>query len=122
MIEILKNSDEEPNNEEQNTAKPCEKTEEKPKEENKNEENSTQVIFESTEENILSKLEALGGEEQKLLAEKTQLLNMEETLKQKIQAEIEIKKHRIENLKYEIPELKQRCEALAKVLNIPVQK
>jgi hypothetical protein len=47
---------------------------------------------------------------------------MEETLKQKIKDEIEIKKHKIENLKYAIPELKQRCEALAKIITIPVQK
>lgn len=116
MVEILKNPDEEP----KNTEKPCEKPEHE--EENKSEKNSTQVIFESTEENILSTLEALGEEEKKLLAEKTQLLNMEETLKQKIQDEIEIKRHRIENMKSEIPQLKQRCEGLAKVLNIPVQK
>jgi predicted RNase H-like nuclease (RuvC/YqgF family) len=77
---------------------------------------------ENTEKDYLSKLEALDGEERALLAEKAQLLNMEETLKQKIRDEIEAKKHKIENLKNEIPELKQRCEALAKVLDIPVQK
>jgi len=77
---------------------------------------------ENTEKDYLSKLEALDGEERALLAEKAQLLNMEETLKQKIRDEIEAKKHRIENLKNEIPELKQRCEALAKVLDIPIQK
>jgi predicted RNase H-like nuclease (RuvC/YqgF family) len=77
---------------------------------------------ENTEKDYLSKLEALDGEERALLAEKAQLLNMEETLKQRIRDEIEAKKHRIENLKNEIPELKQRCEALAKVLDIPVQK
>ena len=74
------------------------------------------------DETILSTLEALEGEEQSLLVEKSQLLDMEETLKQKIKDEIEIKKHKIENLKYAIPELKQRCEALAKIITIPVQK
>jgi seryl-tRNA synthetase len=77
---------------------------------------------ENTERDYLSTLEALDGEERSLLAEKSQLLNMEETLRQKIRDEIEAKKHRIENLKNEIPELKQRCEALAKVLDIPIQK
>ena len=96
--------------------------EENLKEENINEETNTQVTLETPDENILSTLETLGDEEQELLSEKSQLENMEETLKQKILDEIEVKRHRIENLKYEIPELKQRCEALAKVLNIPVQK
>ena len=49
-------------------------------------------------------------------------MDMEETLKQRIKDEIEIKKHKIETLKYEIPELKQRCKALAKILDVPVQK
>jgi predicted RNase H-like nuclease (RuvC/YqgF family) len=77
---------------------------------------------ENREENLLSVLEALGGEEQSLLQEKSQLAAMEEVLRQKIRDEIEAKKHRIEDLKNEIPELKQRCEALAKALDIPVQK
>jgi predicted RNase H-like nuclease (RuvC/YqgF family) len=117
MFDIFKKPDEEQNSEEQ-----CEIIEENYKEENQSEATNTQEPFENTEENILSTLEALEGEERLLLAEKSQLLNMEETLKQRIKDEIEIKRHRIENLKYEIPELKQRCEALAKVLNIPVQK
>lgn len=100
MLDIFKKPDEEQNNGEQNIVAPCE----------------------NTEENMLATLEALGGEERLLLAEKSQLLNMEETLRQKIIDEIEIKRHRIENLRYEIPELKQRCEALAKALDIPVQK
>jgi predicted RNase H-like nuclease (RuvC/YqgF family) len=121
MVEIIKTNEETKNNQ-QNTAKTRKILEETPKEKNTSEKPNTLVIFESTEENILSMLEALGGEEKQLLAEKTQLLNMEETLRQKIQDEIEIKRNRIENLKYEIPELRQRCETLAKVLNIPVQK
>jgi predicted RNase H-like nuclease (RuvC/YqgF family) len=122
VFDIFKKPDEEQNNGEQNTAEPCENLEENYKEENQSEEMNTQEPFENTEENALSTLEALGGEERSLLAEKSQLLNMEETLKQRIRDEIEIKRHRIENLKYEIPELKQRCEALAKALDIPVQK
>jgi predicted RNase H-like nuclease (RuvC/YqgF family) len=67
-------------------------------------------------------LEELGGEEQALLAERTQLVNMETTLRQRIREEIKIRRSKIENLKHEIPELKQRCEALARALDIPVQK
>ena len=122
MIEIFKKPEEEQKTSEQDTAEPCENQEETPKEETTIEEANPEVVMKASEENILSKLEALGGEEQDLLAEKSQLQNMEETLKQKIMDEIEVKRHRIENLKYEIPELKQRCETLAKVLNIPVQK
>jgi predicted RNase H-like nuclease (RuvC/YqgF family) len=121
MFEVFKKPDEVPNNEAQNTAEPCATPEENYKE-NQTGETNTQVPVENTEENVLSMLETLGGEERLLIAEKTQLLDMEETLKQRIKDEIEIKKHRIENLKYEIPELKQRCEALAKALDIPVQK
>jgi predicted RNase H-like nuclease (RuvC/YqgF family) len=116
VIEIFKKPEEEQKKAE-DTAEPCENREETPKEEA-----NPEVVMKASEENILSTLEALGGEEQELLSEKSQLQNMEETLKQKIMDEIEVKRHRIENLKYEIPELKQRCETLAKVLNIPVQK
>jgi predicted RNase H-like nuclease (RuvC/YqgF family) len=117
VVEIFKKPDDA-----QNPAEQCENLEEIPKEENINEETNTQVTVENPDENILSTLETLGEEERDLLAEKSQLQSMEETLKQKLLDEIEVKRHRIENLKYEIPELKQRCEALAKVLNIPVQK
>ena len=108
--------------EEQNTAEPCENPEENSEEGNQSEEVTTQELVETIDADVLATLKALGGEEQALLAEKSQLLNMEETLKQRIRDEIEIKRHQIENLKYEIPELKQRCEALAKALEIPVQK
>jgi predicted RNase H-like nuclease (RuvC/YqgF family) len=117
VFDIFKKLDEE-----QNTAEPCENIDENYKEENQSEEMNTQEPLGNIEADVLSTLEALGGEERSLLAEKSQLLNMEETLKQRIRDEIEIKRHRIENLKYEIPELKQRCEALAKALDIPVQK
>jgi len=77
---------------------------------------------ENREENLLTLIETLGGEEQALLEEKAQLANMEEQLQLKIREEIEAKKRRIEDLKNEIPELKQKCEALAKALDIQVQK
>ena len=122
MFEMFKNPDEEQNNEEMNTAEACENIEENYEEENQSEELNTQEACENTENNYLFTLEALDGEEKSLLAEKSQLLNMEETLRQKIRDEIEAKKHRIEILKNEIPELKQRCEFLAKLLDIPVQR
>ena len=134
MFDIFKKLDEDQNNGELNPEEPVENVEEKitvegsiaaeenVAEENVKEELNTQEPYQSEEEKILSMLEALGGEEQALLAEKVQLVNMEETLRHKVREEIEIKRHRIENLKHEIPELKQRCEVLAKALNIPVQK
>ena len=90
-------------------------------EEQKTEINNTEPC-ENREENLLTLMETLGGEEQALLEEKAQLANMEEQLQVKLREEIEAKKHKIENLKNEIPELKQRCEALAKALDIQVQK
>ena|GEM_PF-1469790 len=122
MFEMFKKPDEEQNNEEMNLVGPCENTEENNEEENQSEEMNTQKLCENTENDYLSTLEALAGEEKSLLAEKSQLMNMEETLRQKIINEIEAKKYRIENLKNEIPELKQRCEFLAKLLDIPVQR
>jgi predicted RNase H-like nuclease (RuvC/YqgF family) len=121
VFDAFKKPDEEQNNAEQNTAEPIENLEVKPGEESKNEEVKVQS-FETKETDMLSMLEALGGEERTLIAEKSQLLTMEETLRQRIKDEIEVKRHRIENLKYEIPELRQRCEALAKALDIPVHK
>lgn len=122
MLDKFKKPDEEQNNKEQNTAEPCENLEEKSEEEYQSQEVKTQELVGTIEAEVLATLEELEGEERALLDEKSQLLNMEETLRQRIRDEIEIKRHRIENLKYEIPELKQRCEALAKALDIPVQK
>jgi predicted RNase H-like nuclease (RuvC/YqgF family) len=127
MFDIFKKPDEEQDTVEQVTepievSEIPEVSEETVKEETQSAEVKTPEPFESKEADLLATLEALGGEEKTLVAEKSQLLDMEETLRQKIIDEIEVKRHRIENLKYEIPELKQRCEALAKVLDIPVQK
>ena len=125
MFDVFKKPEEEQNNGEQNATEPIENleqpsTEEKPSQETNTQ--SPQAPFENTEGDMLSMLEALGGEERTLVAEKSQLVTMEENLRQKIIDEIEVKRHRIANLKYEIPELKQRCEALAKALDIPIQK
>ena len=122
MFDMLKKLEEEQNNGEPSTEEQCENLEETFKEENASEEMNTQEPCLNEKENILSMLETLGGEEKSLIAEKLQLINMEETLKQKIRDEIEVKRHKIENLRHEIPELKQRCEVLAKALEIPVQK
>ena len=121
MFDIFKKPDDEQTNGEQEVTESTEEVEEAVEEE-QTKKAETQEPFEPAEAELLSKLEELGGEERTLIAEKSQLLDMEETLRQKILDEIEVKRHSIENLKYEIPELKQRCEALAKALDIPVQK
>lgn len=122
MFDRFKKPEEEQNDLEQEPTDPHDDLKETAEEEKQSEEKSSQEPFEPTEVDMLATLEALGGEERTLIAEKSQLLNTEETLRQKIKDEIEVKRHRVENLKYEIPELKQRCEALAKALDIPVQK
>jgi len=128
VFDIFKKLDENQDNGELNTEESCEKAElqvaveEKISEEKPSEELDTREPYRSEEDKILSMLETLGGEEQALVTEKSQLVNMEETLKQQIIEEIEIKRHKIENLKHEIPELKQRCEALSKALNVSIQQ
>jgi predicted RNase H-like nuclease (RuvC/YqgF family) len=77
---------------------------------------------ENKEENLLTLIETLEGEEQTLLEEKAQLTIIEEQLQLKLREKIEAKQHKIDDLKNEIPELKQRCEALARALDMPVQK
>ena len=47
---------------------------------------------------------------------------MEETLKKRIINEIDAKKNRVNYLQNELPDIKQRCEQLAKMLEIPVVK
>lgn len=128
MFDIFKKLDEDQNNGELNTPEPCENVEEKItveehiNEETPNEELTIQEPYQTQEESILSILQSLGEEERTLLLERSQLANMEETLAQKAREEVEFKRHRIENLRHEIPELKQRCEALAKALDMPIQK
>lgn len=75
-----------------------------------------------TNEDLSAMLEKLDEEEKLLIQEKTDLLSVEEQLTQKIKAEIEAKKSKIDGLKSEIPELRQKCEGLATVLGIQVQK
>jgi predicted RNase H-like nuclease (RuvC/YqgF family) len=122
VFALLRKLDEEQNSEVIYSAEQCANLAENIKEENPNQQTITQEPRQNEEENILSILEALEGQEQVLITEKSQLVSMEETLTQRIREEIEIRRHRIENLKHEIPELKQRCEVLAKALDIPVQK
>jgi predicted RNase H-like nuclease (RuvC/YqgF family) len=87
-------------------------------EEQKNPEQQLEI----KEENVLSMLKALEEEESSLMQEKSQLVDMEEMLRLKAREEIEAKKRRIDELKNEIPELKQRCEDLAKMLDTQVQE
>jgi uncharacterized small protein (DUF1192 family) len=65
-------------------------------------------------------LETLKHEETALLSQKEQLVSIGEQLRLKTVDEIEKTKERITSLKTEIPELKQKCEVMAKVLEIPV--
>ena len=120
MFDVFKKQDEEQNNMEQESKETNENL--TVEEETQTKKTDIQEPFEHAEAELLATLEELGGEERVLIAEKTQLLDMEETLRQKILDEINVKRHSIENLKYEIPELKERCENLAKALDIPVQK
>jgi predicted RNase H-like nuclease (RuvC/YqgF family) len=78
--------------------------------------------FITNEKTVLSLLKNLSGEEKELMIEKNKLLDMEEILKKRIIQEIESKKSRILELQMEIPEVKQRIEFLAKILEIPVLK
>ena len=128
MFDIFKKLDEDQNNGELNTTETSENVEEKIileeniQKETPSEELPIQEPSQNQEENILSTLQSLEEEERTLLLERSQLANMEETLAQRAREEAEFKRHRIENLKHEIPELKQRCEALAKALDMPIQK
>jgi len=72
------------------------------------------------EENLTTTLETLKQEESLLLNQKQQLESIGEQLRLRTLEEIEKKKQRINALKTEIPELKQKCESLAKALEIPV--
>jgi predicted RNase H-like nuclease (RuvC/YqgF family) len=72
------------------------------------------------EENLPTELETLKQEESFLLSQKQQLVGIGEQLRLKTLEEIEKTKQRISALKTEIPELKQKCESLAKALEIPV--
>jgi vacuolar-type H+-ATPase subunit D/Vma8 len=74
----------------------------------------------TADESLPTTLESLKQEETALLDQKTQLLSIEERLRLKTVEEIEKTKQRINGLKVEIPELKQKCESFAKALEIPV--
>ncbi|MBK5134236.1 hypothetical protein JJE00_07430 [Candidatus Bathyarchaeota archaeon] len=102
---------------------PDEKPEKKSKNSklNEREEQKPQNI-KRNEETVFSILESLSNKEKKLSKEKDQLLDVEESLKKRIINEIETKKARILDLQTEIPEVKQRIEELAKLLEIPVVK
>jgi hypothetical protein len=74
------------------------------------------------EQTVFSILKNLIDEEKELINQKNQLLDMEETLKKRIINEIDAKKNRVTYLQNELPDIKQRCEQLAKMLEIPVVK
>lgn len=88
----------------------------------KKREKTTPQTLKKNEETVFSILTSLSEKEKNLLAEKNQLLDVEESLKKRIIKEIETKKTSILHLKTEIPKVKKRIEDLAKVLEIPVVK
>lgn len=79
-------------------------------------------ILQANEETALLTLKTLSKKEKKLTEERDQLLDMEATLKKRIVNEIETKKSTIQDLEVELPQLKQRIENLAKLLDIPIVK
>lgn len=91
-------------------------TKEAPTEPPKAEEDE-QKMFES---NLTAILETLKQEESSLINQKQQLISNEEQLRLKTMEEIEKTKARISGLKSEIPELKQKCQDMAKALMTPV--
>lgn len=72
------------------------------------------------EENLTVLLGALKLEERSLVNQKQHLVSNEEQLRLRTIEEIERTRARINGLKVEIPKLKQRCQDLAKALQIPV--
>ena len=74
------------------------------------------------EDTMIATLENLREQINALRVEKARIIESEEQLRVKIETEIESKKRNIEGLKAEIPVLKQRCEKLATLLQIPVCK
>ena len=71
---------------------------------------------------MIATLESLREQTSVLRAEKARMIESEEQLRVKVETEIEAQKHNIEGLKAEIPVLKQKCEKLATLLQIPVCK
>ena len=88
----------------------------------KNKEKKPDEKIKRNEQTVFSMLETLIEEEKELVNQKNQLLDMEETLKKRIIDEIETKKTRVAYLQNDLPRIKQRCEQLAKVLEIPIVK
>jgi hypothetical protein len=74
----------------------------------------------NVQENLTELLEALKQEESSLVSQKEQLVSIGEQLRLRTLDEIGKTKARISGLKSEIPDLKQKCEVMAKALQIPV--
>lgn len=81
-------------------------------------ENKPQEPLADGEGKMLSELETLEEEWDALSEEKRRLEDAEKTLRQRVKKEIEVRKQRIDRKKNEIFDLKQRCETLAKLLDI----
>ncbi len=84
-------------------------------------EDNAQESSHSEGEQLRTIIETLNVEEQKMLLEKSELMNTEEMLKGRMRAEIEIKKAKLDYLKHEIADLKERCELLGKTLDAEIR-
>ncbi len=80
----------------------------------------TEESRESVEDSLPMMLEKLDDEVRMLLTEKQQLVDIQEKLHVKLAEEVAQKRFRIEHLKGEVPELRQKCENLARALGIQV--
>jgi hypothetical protein len=122
VFDKLKKPEDDKNTDKQKTGQACVTLQNNIGEENLIMELKLQEQEPSDETNALTELEKLEEEWQQLSEEKMQLEKTEKTLKKKVLEEIKVKRHNIEILKKQIPILKERCEKLAKMLDIQIQK
>ena len=88
-----------------------------PTQKHENRENTSECI-----EDLLATLEKLEKEEKALVIEKQRLMTVEKRLRVQLAGAISEKTKEVGKLKDEIKDLKQKCEGLAKALEIPVNK
>jgi seryl-tRNA synthetase len=122
MFDKTKKAEDESNTGKQKHGKACPTLQNKTTEEILNIELKLDEPDPNEEIPAIAELETLEEEWQKLLEEKTQLEKTEKMLRKKVMEEIKARKRKIETLRKQIPVLKERCETLAKMLDIKIQK
>jgi hypothetical protein len=122
MFDKIKKAEDESNTGKQKHEKACPTLQSKMTEETPRVELKLHEPDSNEETPALTELEKLEKECQKLLKEKMQLEKTEKMLRKKVIEEIKVRKQKIEILKKQIPVLKERCETLAKMLDIKIQK